>query len=226
MKDFELTDTVLYIYRWSCLTWCRVLSWVSPPPPPPEFSHTPAALPWSWESGHCPPVLEYTAPSLRSCRMCLSPGTKQWELKKNNSHWAFKWYKLIKRFHRKANFTKGEATLSHSCFLYKSVWIFYFLTDPFPFNKYFQEIFSHLELRHSSEPERRVGLNLRGRNEDGVVTRVHGAETPEREAQATVGIQTQSNVSWRIEFTLELHCTTQSSGGAVGHLDTSQHTLQ
>lgn len=58
-----------------------------------------------------------------------------------------------------------------------------------------------------------------------VFFRVLPAEAPEGEAQATVGVQTEGDLSGGVELTLELYGTAQGTGGSMRHLEeTIKHT--
>lgn len=58
-----------------------------------------------------------------------------------------------------------------------------------------------------------------------VFLRVLPAQAPEGEAQATVGVQTEGNLSGGVELTLEFYGTAQGTGGSMRHLEEIiQHT--
>ena len=75
------------------------------------------------------------------------------------------------------------------------------------------------ELADGQQPERRVGLQLHRRDQDGLVARVDAAQAPEDEAQAAVGIQTDGHLPGGVELTLQLHRATEGSHGIMGHLE-------
>ena len=56
-----------------------------------------------------------------------------------------------------------------------------------------------------------------------MVATVHGAQAPQGEPQATVGVQTQRHVPAGVQLALQLHRPAQRRGRAVRHLDPRQH---
>jgi len=54
---------------------------------------------------------------------------------------------------------------------------------------------NYLVLADCGEPDGRIGLDLRGWNENGVMAGVDRAQAPKGEAKAAVGVQAQCYVS-------------------------------
>ena len=50
-----------------------------------------------------------------------------------------------------------------------------------------------------------------------MVAGVDGAQTPESEAESAVGIETQGNMSRRVELALKFHGPAEGSGGGMRH---------
>lgn len=68
---------------------------------------------------------------------------------------------------------------------------------------------SDFVLRDGRQPDRGVDLDLRGWDEDSVVTRVDGGQAPEGEAEAAVGVEAEGHVARWVEFALQLHCSAE-----------------
>ena len=64
-------------------------------------------------------------------------------------------------------------------------------------------------LADDTEPNGGVDLDLCRRNQNGMVAGIDTAEAPEHEAEAVVRVETQRDVSRRVQLTLQLHGATQ-----------------
>ena len=67
------------------------------------------------------------------------------------------------------------------------------------------------ELTDDTEPEGGIEFNFCRRDKHRAVATVHTTETPEDEAEAAVGVETESDVAGGIQLALALHRVTQCS---------------
>ena len=73
-------------------------------------------------------------------------------------------------------------------------------------------------LTDNAEPDCWIEFDFGRWNQNGMVTGIDTTETPQDKAEAVVRVETECDVTGRIQLTLQLHRATQGRRRCVGHL--------